>query len=607
MDIAEIDENGKGRLFTGLADVSCCKKIEGQPNVYLLEVVAILERATQLSSRPGQFYLIKSSRSSVQFQRPISVYHSTEGVAPDGKRILKIQFMILEKGEGTKELCHLKPNDKIELTGPLGNSFTLPVELFPRPAENPEIAIVGGGIGVAPVANFASSLPEKTYDFYASFKSGSYALENVKASNLTVTTDDGSAGVHGMLSAAFTKEKILSAGYKVVFACGPVPMLAYVKKVCAECNVECYLSLEKKMLCGIGACLGCTIKTKNGNRRVCKDGPVFNAKDIDFPENPPKAKRQPLDHEPDLTVTIAGVKFKNPVIAASGTFGFGQNYRGFFDVAELGGFSSKGLTLEPKEGNEGERIIEVASGDINSIGLENPGVHEFIERELPSMMKLGTTPIANLAGSDLDSYVKGAQLLDKTDIPMIELNISCPNVKHGGMAWGIEPEAAFECVSAVRKATSKPLMVKLSPNAPDITAVALSCIKAGADALSLINTIQAVAIDIENEKPYFNNIKAGLCGPAVKPIALRMVWDVAEAVSKLPENERVPVVGLGGISKWQDAVEFIMAGADAIQVGTATFANPKAMLQIISGLKDFMKSHGYKNIAELKGIARKNS
>ena len=289
----------------------------------------------------------------------------------------------------------------------------------------------------------------------------------------------------------------------------------------------------------------------------------------------------PLGIEPDLSVEIAGIKFKNPVIAASGTFGFGQNYRGFFDVSRLGGISSKGLTLAPKGGNSGERVIEVSSGDINSIGLENPGVPHFIQNELPEMLKLDTVSIANLAGHDLDSYIKGAELLDKTPVPAIELNISCPNVKAGGMAWGINPEAAFTCVSAVRKATSKPLIVKLSPNAPDLVSVALACIKAGANALSLINTIQAVAIDIESGRPVFDNIKAGLCGPAVKPIALRMVYDVVKAVNSLPKEQQIPVIGLGGISKWQDAVEFIMAGASAIQVGTATFSNPKTMIEII--------------------------
>ena len=407
-----------------------------------------------------------------------------------------------------------------------------------------------------------------------------------------------------MITAALTPEKIKEKGYSCIFACGPTPMLSYIKDIAEEAGVKCYLSLEKRMLCAVGACLGCTIKTKDGNKRVCKDGPIFDSSIIEFEKGTPRKQVQ-IVSEPDLSVTIKGVRFKNPVIAASGTFGFGQNYRGFFDVNKIGGISSKGLTLEPKAGNDGERIIEVLSGDINSIGLENPGVPHFIENELQEMMKLEPVTIANLAGHDLDSYVKGASLLNETSVPMIELNISCPNVKAGGMAWGINPEAAYECVSAVRKVTDKPLMVKLSPNAPDLVGVALACIKAGADALSLINTIQAIAIDIEKGKPFFNNVKAGLCGPAVKPIALRMVYDVCQAINKLPENERVPVVGLGGISKWQDAVEFIMVGASAVQVGTSTFSNPNTMIEVIDGLREFMKRKGYTKIDDFKGIALK--
>ena len=590
MDKPEIDKDGNGLLFSGNAKVTECKQIHS--NVFLLETELELERKTQVSPLPGQFYLIKSARSNVQFGRPISVYHAER----KSDTILRVQFLILQKGEGTVELCHLFKNDLVELSGPLGNSF--------EKAEG-KLCICGGGIGVAPVANFASSLSPKSYDFYASFKSGSYGLENVEPEKLVITTDDGSVGIHGMVTAALTSDTIKNEGYSAIYACGPAPMLAYIQKIAKEAGVKCFLSIEKKMLCGAGACLGCTVHTKEGNRRVCKDGPVFNAEILEF-EKPVYAKKNPLpqDIEPNLTVEIAGIKFKNPIIAASGTFGFGQNYRGFFDVSKLGGISSKGLTLDPKEGNSGERVIEVSSGDINSIGLENPGVPHFIQNELPEMLKLNTVSIANLAGHDLDSYVKGAELLEKTSVPAIELNISCPNVKAGGMAWGIAPEAAFTCVSAVRKATSKPLIIKLSPNAPDLVSVALACIKAGANALSLINTIQAVAIDIESGRPVFDNIKAGLCGPAVKPIALRMVYDVVKAINSLPKEQQIPVIGLGGISKWQDAVEFIMAGAAAVQVGTATFSNPKTMIEIIEGLKKFMQSHGYKKIDDLRGIAQ---
>jgi dihydroorotate dehydrogenase (NAD+) catalytic subunit len=295
---------------------------------------------------------------------------------------------------------------------------------------------------------------------------------------------------------------------------------------------------------------------------------------------------------PDLSVVIAGVRFRNPVIAASGTFGYGKEYNGLLDIGGLGGICTKGLTLNPRPGNSGRRIHETPSGLMNSIGLENPGIRAFIEKELPDLRKLGPVVIANLSGSTLEEYEQGAVLLDKADIDMVELNISCPNVKAGGMAFGLDPAAAAPVVNAVRRATSKPLMVKLSPNAPDLAAVALACVNSGADALSLVNTFKAIAIDIESRKPVFENISAGLSGPAIRPIALRMVWELCETV-------RVPVVGMGGIASAHDALEFLLAGAAAVQIGSATFAHPLAMNEIISGIAAYMRQKKKKKIDQL--------
>ncbi|MBQ9538591.1 MAG: dihydroorotate dehydrogenase [Treponema sp.] len=596
MDLAEIDESGHGLQYFCKCIVNKSNLVKGQSDVYLLETDAILPRPEQLAPRPGQFYLLKRTVSSVEYGRPISVYHSEERVDLEtGLKLVKLQFLILKKGKGTKELASLLPGDEIQIIGPLGNGFTR--------EDHAPVCIVGGGIGVAPVAFFAESLPEKSYDFFASFRGTSYGLENVKAKNLIVTSEDGSEGIRGILSAALTADVIKEKGYKAIYACGPIPMLAYLKDIAKQAGVRCYVSMEAHMLCGVGACLGCTIPTTDGNARVCKDGPVFDAEKMVFAPPVPKRKPLPVDYIPDTSVRIAGVKFSNPIIAASGTFGFGQNYRGLEDVDLLGGIVGKGVTLEPRLGNSGQRIIEVASGNINSIGLQNPGVRAFIQEELPEMLKLKPVAIANLAGSDLESYVEGAALLDATDIPMIELNISCPNVKAGGQAWGLDPEKAASCVAAVRKACKKPLMVKLSPNAPDIVEVAIACVDAGADALSLINTISAVSIDIERARPVFDNVRAGLCGPAIKPIALRMVYDVASALKKLPSLKQVPIVGMGGISCWQDAVEFIMAGASAVQVGSAKFSNPHVMEEIITGLVYFMKSRGYRTVDEMVGLA----
>ena len=607
MDIAEIDENGKGLLFFGETKVWGLEKIEGQPNVYLLETKIVLERENQVSPKPGQFYLIRSKKTTTNYNRPISVYHCREGRTKDGKKTLSVQFMILEKGRGTKELCHMYPGENISVIGPLGTLWNVDDALdiiSKNEGKSPKIAIVGGGIGVAPVANLASVLPEGSYDFYACFKSGSYGLDNVKPANLFITTDDGSVGIKGMLPAAFSKEAVQKSGYELIYACGPTPALAYVKKISEELGIKCWISMEHRMLCGLGACLGCTIETTEGLKRCCKDGPVFDAKILNFPK--PEPRRKPLfeNENPDLSVKIAGVEFKNPVIASAGTFAFGQNYRGLSDISYWGGICSKGCTLEPREGNKGERSLEVSGGNMNSIGLQNPGVPYFIENLLPGMLDLGPVVIANLAGSDIESYVEGAKLLDKTDCDMIELNISCPNVKAQGLAWGMSAETAYYCVSAVRAVTTKPLMVKLSPNAPDNRPIAIACIKAGADAISLINMIHGVAIDIEKGKPFFNNVHAGYSGPGLKPLALRIVYDVVQEINKLPEDQRVPVVGIGGICTWQDAVEFIMAGAHAVEIGQAKFTNPDVAKDVTEGLINFMRTHGYRNLADMRGIAQ---
>ncbi|AKN32692.1 diguanylate cyclase [Clostridium carboxidivorans P7] len=296
-----------------------------------------------------------------------------------------------------------------------------------------------------------------------------------------------------------------------------------------------------------------------------------------------------------MNVNICGVDLKNPVIAASGTFGFGEEYANFYDVSKLGGICTKGLTLNPKEGNDGIRVFETRGGMLNSVGLQNPGVDHFIQYELENMKKFDTAIIANLGGAAIEDYIKGVEKLNSTDIDILELNISCPNVKSGGMAFGIKSKVAFEVVSEVKKICKKPLMVKLSPNAEDIIDMAYRCCEAGADSISLVNTFKGMAIDINKREPVFNNISAGLSGPAIKPIALRMVYEVSKAVN-------VPVIGLGGISSWKDAIEFIMAGATAIQVGTANFIKPDICLDIINGIKSYMEKENIKDLCEIRGI-----
>lgn len=297
----------------------------------------------------------------------------------------------------------------------------------------------------------------------------------------------------------------------------------------------------------------------------------------------------------DLRVNLCGFELKNPIIMASGTFGFGKEYGEIYDVSILGGISSKGLTLVAKPGNEGMRVHETPSGMMNSVGLENPGVQGFIDKELPNFSRLDTCRIVNLGGGCEDDYVEGARLLDDKDFDIVELNISCPNVKHGGMAFGIKSEVAREVIRSVRKATKKPLIVKLSPNAEDIVEMAKVCQEEGADGISLVNTFKAMAIDIHKRRPVFNNVTAGLSGPAIKPIALRMVYEVCQAVT-------IPVVGMGGIMTAEDVIEFIMAGAACVQLGTVNFANPKIGQEIIEDLNRFMDENGIKSLDEIRGI-----
>ena len=553
---------------------------------------------------PGQFFMLRAKPSKVLLARPISVF---EVIPHTSIGYTQIKFMILKKGQGTEELCTLKKGDFLELLGPCGN-------VFPLPDKNEKICIAGGGIGIAPVAGFAKTLPPKSYDFYASFKSSAYGIENISPENLVITTDDGSRGIRGMISAALTAQVLKEKKYSLVYACGPEPMLRYIQKICTEAGVKSFLSLESRMACGMGACLGCTVKTKSGLKRCCKDGPVFEATEIIFEEKKSAQTKPPLE-KVDLSVKIFAhssngessaskpLFLKNPVIAASGTFGFGEEYKNIFEIASLGAIASKGLTLEAREGNSGVRIWETPSGLMNSIGLQNPGIPHFIREEFPAMKKIGTSIIANLSGSTAEDYEEGARLLEGTDADAIELNISCPNVSKGGSAFGMTCEDAGGITSRIRKIVSKPLIVKLTPQANDVAAVAMSCVAAGADAISLCNSFQGVAIDIENARPVFEKIKAGFGGPAVRPIALRLVYEVFLEMKKLPQEKRVPIIGIGGIATWRDAVEFIMAGASAVQVGTATFANPFAMIQIVKGLEEFMKRKGYASIEEMRGAA----
>jgi len=296
-----------------------------------------------------------------------------------------------------------------------------------------------------------------------------------------------------------------------------------------------------------------------------------------------------------LSTKIGSLELKNPVMTASGTFGYGTEYADFMDISRLGAIIVKGTTLNPRQGNPYPRMVETPSGMLNAVGLQNKGVDHFVDHIYPEVRKIQTAKIVNVSGSCIDDYVQTASIINSLDdIPAIELNISCPNVKQGGMAFGVNPDSAAQVVSAVRKAYDKTLIVKLSPNVTDITEIARAVEGAGADSVSLINTLLGMAIDAGKRRPVLSTITGGLSGPAVKPVALRMVWQTAKAV-------KIPVIGLGGICSATDAVEFLLAGASAIQIGTANFIDPSISGKVIDGIEDYLERHGFSSVREIIG------
>jgi len=302
----------------------------------------------------------------------------------------------------------------------------------------------------------------------------------------------------------------------------------------------------------------------------------------------------------NLEVNIGGLVMKNPVTTASGTFGFGPEYAPYIDLKRLGAITVKGTTLEPRPGNPPPRLVETPAGVLNSVGLENPGVDALILEIMPFLRKYQVPVIVNIAGNTLQDYQEISRRLEGVPgVSALEVNISCPNVKNGGMAFGTDPCSIGEVINGVKKNTSLPVIAKLSPNVTDIVSMAKAARDGGADALSLINTLLGMAIDINEKKPVLANKVGGLSGPAIKPVAVRMIWQVSQAVD-------LPIIGMGGVTTWQDAVELMLAGASAVAVGTANFINPKATMEIIDGIEGYLVKHGYRDVNEIVGLAWKS-
>ena len=454
-------------------------------------------------AKAGQFISLFSKDGSRLLPRPISL---SEIDREGGK--LRIVYRVA--GAGTEEFSHLKAGDEVDILGPLGNGFPL------EEGKGKRVMLMGGGIGVPPMLQTAKELGSDTI-ICCGYRDELFLNEEFAAAgDLHIATEDGSAGVKGNVMDV-VREDHLEAD--VIFACGPAPMLRAIKAYGLEKGIPCWISMEEKMACGVGACLACVCQSAEvdehshvHNKRICKDGPVYG-------------------------------------------------------------------------------------GMLNAIGLQNPGIDVFCKRDIPFLKQFDTKIIVNVCGKTTEDYCEVVERLASEPVDLLEINISCPNVKEGGIAFGQDPKAVEAITKEVKKYAKQPIIMKLSPNVTDITEMARAAEAGGADVLSLINTLTGMKIDIERQKFAIANKTGGMSGPAVKPIAVRMVYQVAQAV-------KVPLIGMGGISSAEDALEFILAGATAVSIGTANFFNPYATVETVRGIEEYMRRHNVDDICSLIGAVR---
>lgn len=537
---------------------------------------------------PGQF--VEISIPGLYLRRPISVCDI------EGNRLT---LVIKTVGKGTEAMAQMTPGTELDLLTGLGKGFDT--------TRCKDIALLaGGGVGVPPLYLLARRLiaEGKKVKVALGFNTADeiFYADRFRdlGADVEVATVDGSAGVKGFVTDAIRKPEM--QGWDFWYSCGPLPMLSALGR-----ELDCEhgeVSMEERMGCGFGACMGCTIETPWGPKRVCKDGPVFDAILMkDFKGNGTPAPTLPRDRkiegeEPLVATYLCGFQLKNPIVPASGTFGFGQEFADIYDLNVLGGISIKGTTLNPRFGNITPRIAETPDGMINSVGLQNPGAQVVYGHEVPVLRKIYSgCVIANVSGFSIEEYVEACRMADACEgVDIIEVNVSCPNVHNGGMAFGTSAEQAAEVTRAVKAAVKKPVFIKLSPNVTDIVSIAKACEEAGADGLTLINTLLGMRININTGSPVIANRMGGFSGPAVFPVAVRMVYQVSQAV-------KIPVMGCGGVSSAEDVVEMMMAGASAVQVGSANLVDPLACKKIADELPKLMKKLKINNITDIIGIS----
>ncbi len=560
---------------------------------------------------PGQFYMLATeSHWQERGDRPFlpRAFSVADTDPVDGG--IRLDFLIEGIGPGTDRLCELRPGERVWVNGPLGNSFSDPGKLSDNAAG---AILVGGGIGIAPLAllrrRFATSnVPARVLLGFRDEEHSGGVDDLFACCEVALASDDGHIGHHGyvtdLLAAMLEGD---DAGSAVVYACGPPPMLDAVAALCSSHDVGCELAMESPMACGFGACYGCAVPRGDGTYlRLCVDGPVVRcgpagpvvagdppppavakaSSGAVPPTTPPPGREGSAGPLKDGTadgssVSFCGIELAHPVINASGTFDAIAARRVYGDELlehfPFSAFVSKTITLEPRAGNEPQRIWETPAGMINSIGLPNKGLDGFLERDLPQLAELPVPLIVSVMATGHEDFGRMVSALEGRDeVAAFELNVSCPNV-HSGLIVGEQPTETIALLEALRPLTRKPLIVKLTPNVADPAAVAIAAEEGGADAVSLVNTMKASAIDPATGKPGIGAGQGGLSGPAIRPIAVAQVRAVAAAVE-------VPIVGMGGVSSGEDAAEMLAAGAALVAVGTESFRDPRAGSRIAAEL-----------------------
>jgi len=574
------------KQFSGEAEIISCRK-SGAGGIFIIE----LRVPENFPAAPGQFIILAPLSEGSIFPRPFSIVSQNKN---------KIKIMVKVVGENTRLYSRLKRGDKIMVSGPKGS----PIKI----GKEKKIILIGGGIGAAALVFLARRLGEqkKNLTIIVGVKDKKElgiikAFGDIKIQAITETGNGKNGYATDLLLPLLKKDQ----GESMIIACGPKPMLKKTAELCQEYGNPCQVILEEMMACGTGSCKGCAVFGRDGEvKHVCSDGPAFDAEWVDWKKFITKKSAHHTDEKNHKIMMRTDLRGKNnkiltlerPLLNASGCLSVEALENGAVAANFFGALVTKGVTLQPKKGNMMPRVCETPFGMINSVGLENAGLKKFLKSELPRWLKFKRPVIVNISGYSLTEYEQLAATLGKTAIAGLEINISCPNIKGGGMAFGTDPLLAAQITKAVCQAAPRQfIIVKLSPNVTDIVAIAKAVAEAGADAISLVNTFQAMDIDVVSRRPKIGMITGGLSGPAITPIALRLVHQLRQA--KLP----IPIIGMGGIDSAETAAKFFIAGADAVAIGAGSFSSPQIFQEISLGLEKIIRQQGFNSIAELTG------